>query len=126
MNFQDEIPLIPIDKLTNHYVIVFDSTSKQDATENCQDATELIVMGERMSSVAVNKVGVVGEVSKMDSASLQQIINRFPQLKYRYRGSFPSDCFPFLKNDTFAIINTPPSETQCELLIMITISCQRF
>ena len=126
MNFQNEIPSIPIDKFTKLYVLVFDSTSMQDSTENCQDDTERIVLGERMSSVAVNKFGVVGKVSKMDNASLQQLISRFPQLKYRYRGSFPSDCFAILKNDTFAIINTPPSKTQCEHLMMITISRQRF
>ena len=35
MNFQDEIPSIPIDIFKNHYVLVFDSTSVRDATENC-------------------------------------------------------------------------------------------
>ena len=35
MNFQDDIPSIPIDKFKDHYVLVFDLTSKQDATENC-------------------------------------------------------------------------------------------
>ena len=33
MNFQDDIPLIPIDDFTDHYVPVFDLTSMQDATE---------------------------------------------------------------------------------------------
>ena len=41
----------------------------------------------------------------MDNVSLQQIIKRIPLLKYRYRGSFPSDYVPTLDNDTFAIIN---------------------
>ena len=35
MNFQDEIPSIPIDNFKDHYVLVFDLTSMQDATENC-------------------------------------------------------------------------------------------
>ena len=35
MNFQDDIPSIPIDTFKDHYVLVFDSTSMQDATENC-------------------------------------------------------------------------------------------
>ena len=35
MNFQDDIPSIPIDDFKDHYVLVFDSTSMQDATENC-------------------------------------------------------------------------------------------
>ena len=35
MNFQDDIPSIPIDIFKDHYVLVFDLTSVQDATENC-------------------------------------------------------------------------------------------
>ena len=79
MNFQDDIPSIPIDDFKDHYVLVFDLTSMQDATENShcpelvgeplrlelnftnplENVTELIVLGERMSSVAVDKFGVV-------------------------------------------------------------------
>ena len=33
--FQDDIPSIPIDDFKDHYVLVFDLTSMQDATENC-------------------------------------------------------------------------------------------
>ena len=81
MNFQDDIPSIPIDDFKDNYVLVFDLTSMQDATENChylelvgeplrlelnftsplENVTELIVLGERMSSVAVDKFGVVGK-----------------------------------------------------------------
>ena len=81
MNFQDDIPSIVIDDFKDHYVLVFDLTSMQDATENChyldlveeplgpeqkfsdplENVTELIVLGERMSSVAVDKFGVVGK-----------------------------------------------------------------
>ena len=81
MNFQDDIPSIPIDNFKEHYVLVFDLTSMQDATENCQypelvgeplrlelnftfpleHVTELNALGERMSSVAVDKFGVVGK-----------------------------------------------------------------
>ena len=81
MNFQDDIPSIPIDDFKDHYVLVFDLTSMQDATENChypelvgeplrlelkftnplENVTELIVLGERMSSVAVDKFGVIGK-----------------------------------------------------------------
>ena len=84
MNFQDDIPSIQIDNFKDHYVLVFDLTSMQDATENChypelvgeplrpelnftfllEHVTELIVLGERMSSVAVEKFGVVGKPSK--------------------------------------------------------------
>ena len=81
MSFQDDIPSIPIDDVIDHYVLVLDLTSMQDATENChspelvreplrlelnftnplENVTELIVLGERMSSVAVDKFGVVGK-----------------------------------------------------------------
>ena len=81
MNFQDDILSIPIDNVKDHQVLVFDLTSMQDATENChypelvgeplrlklnftfplEHVTELIVLGERMSSVAVDKFGVVGK-----------------------------------------------------------------
>ena len=81
MNFQDDISSIPIDDFKDHYVLVFDLTSMQDANENChylelvgeplipelnftnplENITELIVLGERMSSVAVDKFGVVGK-----------------------------------------------------------------
>ena len=80
MNFQNDIPSIPIDNFKDHYVLVFDITSMQDATENChypelvgeplrvelnftfplEHVTELVVLGEGMSSVAVDKFGVVG------------------------------------------------------------------
>ena len=35
MNFQDDIPSIPIADFKDHYVLVFYLTSMQDATENC-------------------------------------------------------------------------------------------
>ena len=34
MNFQDDIPTVPTDNFKDHYVLVFDLTSMQDATEN--------------------------------------------------------------------------------------------
>ena len=78
MNFQGDIPSIPIDNLKEHQVLVFELTPMEDATENChypeligeplrlelnfafplEHVTELIVLGERMSSVAVDKFGV--------------------------------------------------------------------
>ena len=81
MNFHDDLPSIPIDKFKDHYVLVFDLISMQDAAEHChypeligeplrlelnfkealENVTEVIVLGERMSSVAVDKFGVVGK-----------------------------------------------------------------
>ena len=55
----------------------------------------------------------------MDNFDLQQIINRILLLKFRYLGSFPSDCVLTLDNDTFAFINTHPSSMQGEHWIMI-------
>ena len=80
-NFQDDTLSVTIDSFKYHYVLVFDLNSMQDATENChyrklvgellrlelnftfplEHVTELIVLGERMSSVAVDKFGVVGK-----------------------------------------------------------------
>ena len=80
MNFQDDIPAVPMDDFKDHIVLVFDLTSMHDATEICQNpdfvgeplrvepnftqrlenVTEVIVMGERMLSGAVDKFGVAG------------------------------------------------------------------
>ena len=81
MNFEVDIPSIPIDNFKDHYVLVFDLASLQDGTENfhypelveeplrlelnftfpLEHVTELTVLGERLSSVAVDKFGVVGK-----------------------------------------------------------------
>ena len=144
MNFQDDIPSIPIDDFKDHYVLVFDLNSMQGATENfhhpelvgeplrleliftnlLENVTELIVLGERMSSVAVDKFGFCwNESVKMDNFALQQIISRIDMLKFRYLGSFPSDQdhVPTLDKDNFAIINTQHSNMHGEYWIMIAI-----
>ena len=79
MNFQDDITSDPNNNFKDHYVVVFDLTSMKNATEKCrypklvgeplrmelnftfslEHVTELIVLGERMSSVAVDKFDVV-------------------------------------------------------------------
>ena len=81
MNFQNDSPSIASDDFKDHYVLVFDLTSMQGAIENChypeligeplrlelnlfhplEDVTELIVFGERMSSIAVDNFCVVGK-----------------------------------------------------------------
>ena len=63
--------------------------------------------------------------SKIDNVSLQQIINRIFLFKYRYRDSFHSDYVSTIDNDTFAIINTQPSNMQGEHWIMIANSRQK-
>ena len=79
MNFQDDMPLIPLDNIKDHYVLVFDMTSMQDANETChypepvgeplrlelnstfhlEHVTEVIVLEERISSDAADMFGVV-------------------------------------------------------------------
>ena len=79
MKFQNDIPSIPVDNFNDHYVLVFDRTSMQDATEHChypeltaellwlelyfssplENVKGVIVLGERMPSVAVDKSCVV-------------------------------------------------------------------
>ena len=79
MNFQECIPSIPIDNLQDHYVLVLDLTSMQDATEiyhypeivgepltleliftfPLEHATELIVLAEPTFLVAIDKFDVV-------------------------------------------------------------------
>ena len=81
MNFQDDIHSIPNDSSKNHNTLVFDLSSMQDASENCQypelkreplrleinftflleHITELIVLAEILFSVSVDKFGVVGK-----------------------------------------------------------------
>ena len=58
-------------------------------------------------------------IFEMDNTSLTQIVDRKVVLKNRYMGSVPSDFVPNLPNDTFAIINTQPSNTPGEHWIMI-------
>ena len=64
------------------------------------------------------------KTSKLDNKFLRQIFNRIPELKYMYRGSFPSDYVPTLDNDTFAINITQPSNVQDEHWIMVANSRQ--
>ena len=82
MSFHGDILSISIVSFKDHYVLVFDLTSMQDATEKCHYAelvgeplrfelnftsplehvTELFVLRKRMSSVAFDKFGVLGKI----------------------------------------------------------------
>ena len=81
MKFQDDIPTFQTDNAKGHTVPLFDLTSMQDAGDDChypelvgephwlkpncaftlENVAELVVLGERMSSVATNKTGVDGK-----------------------------------------------------------------
>ena len=82
MNFQDDIPSISNDTFKDDYVIVFDLTSMQDASENfhypeligeplrlklnrtsaLEQVFLLTILGKQMSFFAVDKVGLVANV----------------------------------------------------------------
>ena len=81
MNFNEEIPALPNHQFQNHYILVFDLTSLQDAGENVhypelsgesirlemffdrslRNVTEIIVLGERMSTVKIDQFGTVAK-----------------------------------------------------------------
>ena len=79
MNNQDGIPSFLVNNFRNHFALVFDLTSMQDAAENghyleligerlrrqlnftfpLEHVTELIALGQRMSPAAVDNFGVL-------------------------------------------------------------------
>ena len=81
MIFEDDIPSIPIDNSKDDHVMVLDLFSIKDSNEHSnypklvgrtlrlgliftyplEPVTDLIVFGERMSSVSVDKFGIVGK-----------------------------------------------------------------
>ena len=81
MNFNEEITALPNHQFQNHYILVFDLTSLQDAGENIhyhelsgesirlemffdrslRNVTEIIVLGERMSTVKIDQFGTVAK-----------------------------------------------------------------
>ena len=68
-----------------------------------------------ISFLAVNQP----TIAKMDKISLLQIIERIPELRFKYMGSYPSDTVPQLTKFSFAIINSTPSNDRGEHWIMI-------
>ena len=58
-----------------------------------------------ISFLAVNQT----TIAKMDNFSLLQIIERNPELKFKYMGSYFSDTLPQLTKYSFAIFNLAPS-----------------
>ena len=81
MNFNEEIPALPNHQFENHYILVFDLASLQDAGENIhypklsgesirlemffdrslRNVTEKIVLRERMSTVKIDQFGTVAK-----------------------------------------------------------------
>ena len=75
MNFQDDIPSIPIDDSKDHYVLVFDLTSMQDATENCHypefvgEPLRLAVNLHILSKTLLNSLHWVNECRRLQLTS---------------------------------------------------------
>ena len=55
----------------------------------------------------------------MDYFSLLQVIERIPELRFKYMGSYPSDKVPRLTKYSFAIVNSAPNNDRGEHWIMI-------
>ena len=81
MQFNEDFPALPMEDFQNHYILVFDLTSLQDAAEHLhypelsgeslrlemffqfplEQVTEVIVLGERLSNIQIDKFGTVAE-----------------------------------------------------------------
>ena len=81
MRFNEDFPALPMEDFQNYYTLVFDLTSLQDASEQLQytelggeslklemyfqfpleQVTELIVLGERLSNVHIDKFGTIAK-----------------------------------------------------------------
>ena len=62
----------------------------------------------------------------MDTSSLLQNTERIPELRFKYKGSYPSDTVPQLTKHFFAIINSAPSNGRGEHRIMIARLDKRY
>ena len=117
---------------------MFDIMSVEDASEHClypeldveslrlrlsfifapNHVTEVIVLGERIFSVAVHKFDWLGTPVKRDNVALRQTIDH-PPSQVSVHCFFPCDPAPNLLNETFAIINQQPTNMQSELWIIV-------
>ena len=81
MQFKEDLPALPMEHFQNYYKLVFDLTSLQDAAEQLhyselsgeslrsetffqfplEQVTEVIVLGERLSTVQIDKFGTVAK-----------------------------------------------------------------
>ena len=79
MQFNEDFPALPMEDFQNHYILVFDLTSLQDAAEHLhypelsgeslrlemffqfplEQVTEVIVLGERLSNIQIDKFETV-------------------------------------------------------------------
>ena len=81
MQFNEGFPALPMEDFQNHYILVFDLTSLQDASEHLhypelsgeslrlemffqfplEQVTEVITLGERLSNIQIDKFGTVAK-----------------------------------------------------------------
>ena len=81
MQFNEDFPALPIEDFQNHYILVFDLTSLQDAAEQLhyaelsgeklrlemfflfplEQVTEVIVLGERLSNIQIDIIRTVAK-----------------------------------------------------------------
>ena len=81
MQFNEDFPALPMEGFQNHYILVFDLASLQDAAEHLhypelsgdslrlemffrfplEQVTEVIVLRERLSIIQIDKFGTVAK-----------------------------------------------------------------
>ena len=57
----------------------------------------------------------------MDNFSLLQTIERIPELRFKYMGSYHSDRVPQRTKHYFTIVNSAPSKNRAEHLFMVAL-----
>ena len=80
--FNEDFPALPMENFQNHYILVLDLTSLQDAAKQLhfpelsgeslrlelffefplEQVTEVIVLGERLSNIQIDKFGTVAKI----------------------------------------------------------------
>ena len=84
-----------------------------------EHVTELIVLGKRMSPVAVDKLGFVGKYILGRECLSPANTQPDPATQVSVLWFIPSDYVPTPDTETFAIISTQPRKMQIEHWIMI-------
>ena len=145
MNYHDDTSSFPNDIFKDYFVLVIDLSSMQNATDNfhypemfrqpltmelnftfpLEHVTELIVFGTETLWLQLASLLFKERISRIDIASLQQITNRVPLLKYRYLGPVSSDYVPAHHSEIFAVSNTQRNIMQAEHWIMIANSREK-
>ena len=145
MNYHDDISSFPNAIFQDHFVLVIDLSSMQNATDNfhypkmfkqpltlelnltfpLEHVTELNVWGTENLWLQLSSLLFKERTSRIDNVSLQQITNCVPLFKYRYLGSVSPDNVPAHHSETFAISNTQPNIMQAEHWIMIANSREK-